>query len=50
MGKFDDIEQAYVSFAAFHSADIVSMQVGQLREFFLRKLPLQPELSDSISK
>ena len=33
--QFDDVEQADVAFAALDSADVVAMQVGQLRQALL---------------
>jgi hypothetical protein len=50
MCQLHDIEETDVSFAALHTTHIIAMQVGQLRQLFLRELPLQSKFADSIPK
>ena len=45
--QFDDVEQTYVPFAPFDSADVVSMQVRQLRQALLRKAELRPQFANA---
>src|ERR1019366_3553104 len=42
VSKLDDVEQADVAFAALDASDIVTMQVRQLCEAFLRQAALHP--------
>src|SRR5579863_6198872 len=48
--QFDDVDQPDVSFAAFDSADVVSMQVCQLRQSFLGKTALHPQFANAPAK
>ena len=45
--QFDDVDQTDVTFASFDSADIVSMQVRQLRQAFLGKAALRPQFANA---
>ena len=45
--QFDDVNQTDVTFASFDSADIVSMQVRQLRQPFLGKAALRPQFANA---
>ncbi len=48
--QLDDVEQADVSFAAFHSADIVAVQIGLFRQLLLRQPLLKPKLASADSR
>jgi hypothetical protein len=45
--QFDDVDQTDVAFASFDSADIVSMQVRQLRQAFLGEAALRPQFANA---
>jgi hypothetical protein len=48
--KLHDIYQADVALAPFYSPHIISMQIGQLCQFFLRKSHLNPEFSNPFAE
>jgi hypothetical protein len=48
--ELDDIEQANVSLAPLHPAHVVAVQVGQLRELFLRESTLQPDFAYTLAE
>ena len=43
----DDVDQPDVAFASLDSTDIVSMQIRQLRQAFLRKAALHPQFANA---
>ena len=45
--QYDDVDQPDVAFAALDSTDIVSMQIRQLRQAFLRKAALHPQFANA---
>jgi len=47
MRQFDDVDQPDVAFASLDSTDIVSMQVRQLCQAFLRKATLYPQFANA---
>jgi hypothetical protein len=50
MGQFDDGKQADVLLTSLNCAYVVSVQVGHLREFLLRKTTPQPKLPETLSE
>ena len=50
VSKLDNIEQADIAFPTLNSSNIVSMQIRQLCQAFLRKPALQPQFADAITK
>ena len=46
----DDVEQSDVSLAAFDTSDVVTMEAGYVRKFFLREIPLDTQFAQVISK
>ena len=47
MRQFDDVDEADVAFAPLDSTDVVSMQVRQLRQAFLREAALHPQFANA---
>jgi hypothetical protein len=45
--QFDDVDQTDVAFASFDSADIVAVQVRQLRQALLGKAAFRPQLANA---
>ena len=50
MCQLDDVDQTDIALTALDSADVVSVEVRQLRQLFLRKTAVCPELADTSSK
>ena len=50
VSQLDNVDQPDVAFAALDSTDVVSMQVGQLRQAFLRKAALHPQFANAPAK
>jgi hypothetical protein len=50
MSKSDDVEQADVAFAALDTPDVVSVQIRQLCEAFLRKPARRPQCADALAE
>jgi hypothetical protein len=48
--KLHDIYQADVALAPFYSPHIISVQIGQLCQFFLRKSHLNPEFPNPFAE
>jgi len=48
--QLDDVDQTDIALTALDSADVVSVEVRQLRQLFLRKTAVCPELADTSSK
>jgi hypothetical protein len=46
----DDVEQADITFPALDSPDVITVQVGHLRERFLGKTAFQPQVADAFAK
>ena len=49
MRQLDDIEQTDIAFATLDSTDVVAVQIGQLRQMFLRQPALDPQFADAPS-
>ena len=45
--QYNDVDQPDVAFASLDSTDIVSMQVRQLRQAFLRKAAFHPQFANA---
>ena len=50
MRQLDDVDQTDIAFATFDSAYVVSVEVRQLGQLFLRKTAVCPQLADTSSK
>ena len=50
MRQLDDVDQPNISLAPFDPADVVSMQVRQLRETFLGKAALHPQFANAAAE
>ena len=50
MRQLDDIEQTDIAFTPLDSTDVVAMQIGQLRQMFLRQPALDSQFTDALSK
>jgi hypothetical protein len=50
VSQCDDVQQGDVSLTTLDSADVVPMQVRQLRQLLLRKSALQSKLADAPSE
>jgi len=48
--EFDNVEQAHVTLSALDPANVVAVQVSQLRQLFLRQMALLPKLADTLSE
>ena len=50
VSEFYDIDEAYISLAAFDSAHIIPMQIGQLSQLLLRKFACFSQPSETFSE
>ena len=50
MSQSHDVHQTNIPFTSFNATDIVSMQVGQLRQRFLGKALLRPQFADPFAE
>jgi len=49
MCQFDNVNQTDIAFPTLNAADIVSMKMAKLRQFFLREASLQTQFSHALS-
>ena len=50
VSQCDDVQQGDIALATLDSADVVAVQIGQLRQLLLREAAFEPERADSLSE